>query len=118
MQAGVARQDLATELAGLRALVERLRAENARLQRLLDLRPSEARPPGPVQTGIFDAPPGPVDSRSSPEKKVAFFARLFAARPDVYAVRWENRRSGKSGWMPAARGGWRKGAARAATTCR
>ncbi len=101
-----------SDIAALSAELDRLRAENARLQRLLDLRPGEARPPGPKQTGIFDAPPGPVDNRSSPEKKLAFYRALFAARPDVYAVRWENRRSGKSDWMPAARGGWRKGAAR------
>ncbi|MGH3523193.1 MAG: hypothetical protein ACRDU4_10290 [Mycobacterium sp.] len=25
------------------------------------------------------------------------------------ALRWENTRSGRSGWMPAVRGGWRKG---------
>ena len=41
--------------------------------------------------------------------KVAFFAALFGARTDVYAVRWENRRTGKAGWMPAVRGGWRRG---------
>ncbi|HZC51127.1 MAG TPA: DEAD/DEAH box helicase family protein, partial [Mycobacterium sp.] len=101
-----------SDVVALSAELDRLRAENARLQRLLDVRPGEVRPPGPVQTGIFDAAPGPVDNRSSPEKKLAFFRVLFAARSDVYAVRWENRRSGKSGWMPAVREGWRKGAAR------
>ena len=39
-----------------------------------------------------------------------FFSALFGARRDVYAVRWENTRSGKAGWMPAVTGGWRKGA--------
>ena len=33
---------------------------------------------------------------------------LFAARADVYAVRWENARTGKAGWLPAVRGGWGK----------
>lgn len=46
---------------------------------------------------------------SPPETKVAFFAALFAARTEVYATRWENRRTGRSGWLPAVRGGWRKG---------
>ena len=92
-----------SDVVALSAELDRLRAENARLQRLLDLRPSEALPPGPEQTGIFDAAPGPVDNRSSPEKKLAFYRALFAARPDVYAVRWENRRSGKSGWTRARR---------------
>ena len=40
---------------------------------------------------------------------MALFGALFAARTDVYAVRWENARTGKAGWLPAVRGGWRKG---------
>src|SRR5580700_10821353 len=41
----------------------------------------EADPPGPWQSGLFE----------------------------VYAVRWQNARTGKAGWLPAVRGGWRKG---------
>lgn len=41
--------------------------------------------------------------------KLALFTDRFAARTDVYAVRWENRRTGAAGWMPAVAGGWRKG---------
>lgn len=100
---------LEAELDAMRAQVTHLRSENTRLLRLLDLTPAQARPPGPVQTGIFDAAPGSVHVGSSPATKVAFFAALFGARTDVYAVRWENRRSGKAGWMPAVRGGWRRG---------
>ena len=99
------------ELAALRGQVARLGFENARLLRLLELTPAQARPPGPAQMGIFDGPPGLVDAASSPETKVAFFASMFAARSDVHAVRWENARTGRSGWMPAVRGGWRKGVA-------
>jgi hypothetical protein len=87
----------------------RLRAENARLLRLLKLTRREAAPPRPGQSGLFDAPPGLVHTGSPPEAKVALFGALFAARTDVYAVRWENPRSGKAGWLPAVRGGWRKG---------
>jgi len=101
------------ELAGLRDQMARLTSENARLLRLLELTPAQARPPGPAQTGIFDGPPGVVGATSSPETKIAFFASMFAARSDVYAVRWENARTGRSGWMPAVRGGWRKGVAHA-----
>jgi hypothetical protein len=97
------------ELAGLRALVERLRADNSRLLRLLQLSPEEARLPGPAQAGWFEAAPGPVWAGSVAGEKVAFFAALFGARTDVYALRWESARSGRSGWSPAVRGGWRKG---------
>jgi hypothetical protein len=91
------------------AELERLRAENARLLRLLKLTPEQAALPRPGQAGLFEAPPGPVHGGSSPAEKVAFFGALFAARADVYAVRFDNRRTGKAGWVPAARGGFRKG---------
>lgn len=100
---------LVEELAELRALTSRLQAENSRLLRLLKLTPAEAAPPGPTQTAFFEAAPGPVDRNSSPERKVGFFAALFTARTDIHALRWENTRTGQSGWLPAVRGGWRKG---------
>ena len=34
------------------------------------------------------------------------FCSLFVGRDDVYALRWENARTGKAGWGPAVRGGW------------
>ena len=97
------------ELAGLRAEIERLRVENARLLRLLQLTPTQAQPPGPSQTAIFESAPGGVHAGSPPADKDAFYATLFAARTDAYAVRWDNHRSRKGGWMPAVRGGWRRG---------
>jgi superfamily II DNA or RNA helicase len=89
--------------------LENLRRENARLRRLLKLTEAEASPAAGTQTAWFDKAPGPVDARSSSQAKVEFYAALFAARRDVYAIRWENPRYGKSGWVPAVRGGWRKG---------
>jgi hypothetical protein len=94
--------DLAGELA-------RLRAENARLMRMLELSPRQATPPGPAQAGFFEAPPGPVHKDSPNDLKVAFFRALFAARTDIYATRYENARTGKKGWLPAVRGGWQAG---------
>lgn len=96
---------LTGELAQLRAEAQRLRAENARLLRLLELTPEQARPSGPAQTAIFEAAPGGVHAGSPPPAKIAFYAALFAARTDAYAIRWDNARSGKGGWMPAVRGG-------------
>ena len=90
---------LAVELA-------RLRAENARLLRLLNLTRQEAAPPGPWQSGLFEAPPGLVHADSPPEAKVALFGALFAARTDVYAIRWETPGRGRlAGFRPCAAGG-------------
>ena len=91
------------------AELARLRAENARLLKLLRLTPQQAAPPAPGQAAFFEAPPGVVHHRSSQDAKVAFFGALFAARTDVYATRFDNHRTGKSGWVPAVRGVWRKG---------
>lgn len=49
---------------------------------------------------------------SAPEEKVRFYLDLFRCRHDVYAIRWENQRDGRSGWMPAIRGRWSKGMSR------
>ncbi|MGB7964537.1 MAG: DEAD/DEAH box helicase family protein [Propionicimonas sp.] len=99
------------ELAALRAEVRRLRAENTRLEAVLRLTPAESGAPGPAQTAVAVPRRGIVGADSPPGEKVAFFAELFAARRDVYALRWENRRLGKAGWMPAVAGGWRRGMA-------
>jgi superfamily II DNA or RNA helicase len=89
--------------------LDSLRRENARLRKLLELTDIEAAPARGTQIALFDKSPGPVNVSSAPQAKVAFYAALFGARKDVYAVRWESARSGKSGWMPAVQGGWRKG---------
>jgi hypothetical protein len=91
------------------AELEHLRAENARLLRLLKLTREQAALPRPAQAGLFEAPPGPVHRDSPPAEKVSFFGALFAARADIYAVRFENHRTGRAGWVPATRGGFRKG---------
>ena len=100
---------MSAPFSSLETEVAALRAENARLRRLLDLTPEQARPPAATQTGLFLDRPGPVTASSSGPDKVRFFRALFAARTDVYAIRWENARAGRSGWSPAVEGGWRKG---------
>ncbi|OIN78965.1 DEAD/DEAH box helicase [Mycobacterium malmoense] len=90
-----------------------LRADNARLRHLLKLSEEQARAADPDQAALAGAPASPVDMRSAPEAKVRFFLDLFRCRSDVYALRWENSRDGRSGWMPAIRGYWRKGMSRA-----
>lgn len=89
--------------------LETLRADNVRLRRLLKLSEEQARAADPDQATLSGAPESPVSMRSMPEAKVRFFLDLFRCRSDVYALRWENRRDGRSGWMPAIRGYWRKG---------
>ena len=50
-----------------------------------------------------------VTSLSTPEQKVALFMQLFRGRTDVYARRFENRRTGKGGYSPACTNEWVRG---------
>jgi hypothetical protein len=98
------------ELAAALAEIELMRAENERLRSLLGLTGGrKAEPPVAWEPTLFAPTVSPrpaVDRRSSPVDKIGLFRSLFAGRDDVYAVRWQNDRSGKSGWSPAVVGGW------------
>jgi superfamily II DNA or RNA helicase len=56
---------------------------------------------------VADAPT--VTAPSSSTEKVALFRHLFAGRPDVSPVRWENRKTAKSGYAPACFNEWIRG---------
>ena len=84
----------------INAELESLRRENARLRKLLELTDAEAAQAHGTQAAWFDKAPGSVDASSSPEAKVAFYAALFGARKDVYALRWETPALGRLAGCP------------------
>ncbi len=51
----------------------------------------------------------PIDRLSPPEAKIALFRALFRGRDDVYARRFENLRTGRSGYSPACGNEWVRG---------
>ena len=50
-----------------------------------------------------------IDNGSSNEEKVALFRELFFGRQDVYARRFENAKSGRSGYSPECANKWKRG---------
>jgi superfamily II DNA or RNA helicase len=48
-------------------------------------------------------------SRFTQEQKIALFHSLFRGRSDVYAVRFESSRTGKTGYQPACKNEWVRG---------
>ena len=109
------------EIRELSREIDRLRSENTELRARLDPSPADPAPPVPQQPRpvpvvawepeLFREAPADddgrsLDARSAPAAKIALFRTLFAGRIDVYAVRWENARTGKVGWSPAVAGGW------------
>jgi hypothetical protein len=87
--------------------IRELEEENARLRGLLGLddRSSHGHRRAWNPTLLSQASElVEIDSASSDEMKLALLRTLFGARSDVFAVRWENISTGKSGWYPAVRG--------------
>ncbi len=101
--------DVADSPVDLTRRVAELEAENRRLRQLLgiDGRPSISPAWEPTLfTEQAKATVRKVSRRSPPEEKLALFRALFQGRDDVYAQRWENAGTGRSGWSPAVKGGW------------
>lgn len=100
--------DVSEEIGRIRRLLANLDAERARLERELETLEqrltsdscSSERP------SFADAP---VTNNSPSAEKIGLFRRLFAGRPDVFPLRWENRKIGRSGYSPACSNEWAKG---------
>jgi len=50
-----------------------------------------------------------INNHSSSEIKIALFRSLFRGREDVYAKRFESKKTGKSGYQPVCRNEWIRG---------
>jgi superfamily II DNA or RNA helicase len=91
-----------SELSKLNALREEL------LVQLAELRQARAAILHVQQDTNQTAPPT-VTNQSSPEAKIDLFRSLFRGRDDVYARRFESRRTGKTGYQPVCRNEWVSG---------
>lgn len=83
--------------------LDELRAENARLRHLLELTEEQARAARSDQTTLTGIPTPPVCMESSPADKVRFYFDLFRCRTDVYAHRWENRKTADQAGCPRSK---------------
>ncbi|MFH0946278.1 MAG: hypothetical protein V2A76_13845 [Planctomycetota bacterium] len=88
--------ELESETEEVRSRIEKLRSE---------LRSETDEIPVPARPGSGQDPAIP----SSAAEKVALFGLLFLGRQDVFPLRWENRRTGKSGYSPACANEWVEG---------
>jgi superfamily II DNA or RNA helicase len=101
----MAEREPGPKIARIRGRLAELEAEQVSLERqLADL--LQALPPA-VPITIADV--CGVTAASVATDKVALFRRLFAGRQDVFPVRWENAKTGRSGYAPACANEWVKG---------
>lgn len=99
----------AADLVRVRERLASLDAERSQLQReleALEVRLASERALVAVRPALGSAP---VTNNSSSREKIELFRRLFAGRPDVFPVRWESSRSGRSGYSLACFNEWVKG---------
>ena len=97
--------DLQARLEAALAECALLRKENARLRALLGLpepEPAQVFPESRCEASVT------VTRESPSETKIALFRSLFRGREDVYPVRWETKRTGRSGYFPACANKWNR----------
>jgi hypothetical protein len=96
--------DVESEIEAIRRQLAALDNERHHLEaRLRELEQPRAAPPSASSAK-------PQVTNSSPAAdKVGFFRRLFAGRTDVFPVRWENLKTGRSGYAPACANEWVRG---------
>jgi hypothetical protein len=103
------RDDASEKIARIRRRIADLDAEQMALARELETLELEQKLIS-GQAAERDAfPDAPVTNSSSSAEKITLFRRLFAGRPDVFPVRWENRKAGRAGFSPACSNEWTKG---------
>jgi superfamily II DNA or RNA helicase len=97
--------DITPEIDRIRARLLKLATEQAILERrLAELSSSR------TNAGFEISESGDSHDRAlSPADKIALFQRLFTGRTDVFALRWENSRDGRSGYAPACANEWKRG---------
>lgn len=89
--------------------LDNLQIENARLISLLEAHGIEWRVPSIPEVVKTPFAMAAAPSNLSTDEKVILFRRLFRGRDDVYPIRWESQKTGKSGYAPACANEWRTG---------
>lgn len=100
--------DLEQEIAHVRKRLAEIEAERIDLERSLMIF-EQMLIASAVQPAPSDFASAPITNHSPSAKKVGLFRSLFAGRPDVFPARWDNRKTGKSGYSPACSNEWVKG---------
>lgn len=106
----VGRDEIEQEIVRIRRRLTDLSAEQAGLEAALASLEHRLAAVDNSEAGRFSPFENATVTNSSPASdKIALFRRLFAGRPDVFPMRWENRKTGRAGYSPACFNEWAKG---------
>jgi superfamily II DNA or RNA helicase len=98
--------DAEREVSLIESRLAELEKEKRRLiAQLAELRPETASPALPRSVRAAKEL-DEVHHLSPSEEKIRLFRSLFRGREDVYPLRWQNQKTGRSGYSPACRNEW------------
>jgi len=106
-------QDCDSQLKKARQRLSILDAERSALLQLISSLESRETGGGSPDIGDQYVPAPTIVRSDMPEAdKIALFRSIFRGREDVYALRFETKRTGRSGYSPACRNEWVRGVCR------
>ena len=92
-------ETIESELQDLENRRKQLNNELSELNSLLAQKNFSIQPRFPIENAL-------VDNASHPQEKIIIFRNLFKGREDVFPCRFENSRTGKSGYAPVCQNEW------------
>jgi len=101
------RPEESDEILKIRTALDAIDLERSRLVARLDQLQRSMRMP--AQPDRIAPSQSSISNSSAAAAKIALFRRLFAGRTDVVPVRWENQKTGRSGYSPACMNEWVRG---------
>lgn len=100
---------ITAEISRVRDRLSRLEAERIALQGELEALERQLDAVEQTRTEQVTLEGVAVVNSSSSQEKIDLFRSLFAGRSDVFPLRWENRKTGRSGYSPACFNEWVRG---------
>ncbi len=104
----LSKENLISLLIDLSDINKEVRIYLTEKQNALPVLSEQNKPILPVADTLFNSTPA-INRHSTPQQKIDLFKSLFSGRQDVFALRWFNSKSNKSGYSPVCRNKWASG---------
>ena len=104
----LSKENLVSLLMDLSDINKEVRIYLTEKQNALQFLSEQNEPISPVADTLFNSTPA-INRHSTPQQKIDLFKSLFSGRQDVFALRWFNAKSNKSGYSPVCGNKWASG---------
>ncbi|MBS7294730.1 MAG: type III restriction endonuclease subunit R, partial [Treponema sp.] len=98
----LSKENLISLLMDLADINKEVRSYLTEKQNALPVLSEQNKPILPVADTLFNSTSA-INRHSTPQQKIGLFKSLFSGRQDVFALRWFNPKSNKSGYSPVCR---------------